>query len=75
MTEEPFDQWCVVELMGHMRLGGKLTEEEHFGIKLGRLDIPNKEGGSSTQYFGANAIFRIIPTTEEIATAVGLFWE
>lgn len=32
--------WAVVELMGHVRLAGRLSEEEHFGAKMGRLDIP-----------------------------------
>lgn len=36
----PFDQWAVVELLGHYRMAGRLTEEKHFGVKLGRLDIP-----------------------------------
>ncbi|MFO0806058.1 MAG: hypothetical protein U0791_23380 [Gemmataceae bacterium] len=32
--------WAVVELMGHVKLAGRLTEEEKFGAKLGRIDIP-----------------------------------
>jgi len=32
--------WAIVELMGHVRVAGKLTEEEHFGAKLGRIDVP-----------------------------------
>lgn len=32
--------WAIVELMGHVRLAGRLTEEEKFGTKMGRLDIP-----------------------------------
>jgi hypothetical protein len=37
------DTWAIVELMGHIKLAGKLTEEERFGSKLGRLDIPTAE--------------------------------
>ena len=33
--------WAVVELMGHVKLAGIITEEEKFGAKMGRLDIPN----------------------------------
>lgn len=40
MKEAKEEVWAVVELMGHVRLGGRLTEEEKFGAKLGRLDIP-----------------------------------
>ena len=32
--------WAIVELMGHVRLAGRLSEEEKFGAKMGRLDIP-----------------------------------
>ena len=32
--------WAIVELMGHVRVAGRLSEEEKFGSKLGRLDIP-----------------------------------
>lgn len=35
--------WAVVELMGHVRIAGRLTEEEKFGGKLGRLDIPTSK--------------------------------
>lgn len=37
------DSWAIVELMGHVRLAGRLTEEERFGSKMGRLDIPTGE--------------------------------
>jgi hypothetical protein len=37
------DTWAIVELMGHVRLAGRLTEEEKFGSKMGRLDIPTTE--------------------------------
>ena len=32
--------WAVLELMGHVKLAGKVTEEERFGSKMGRIDIP-----------------------------------
>lgn len=35
--------WAIVELMGHVRLAGYVTEEERFGAKLGRIDIHAKE--------------------------------
>lgn len=34
-------QWAVVELMGHVRIAGLLSEEERFGSKVGRIDIPS----------------------------------
>lgn len=35
--------WGIVELMGHVRLAGRVSEEERFGTKLGRIDIPKSE--------------------------------
>lgn len=42
-TDTTPDTWAIVELMGHVRLAGKLSEEEKFGSKMGRLDIPTYE--------------------------------
>lgn len=25
-TQDQFDEWCILELMGHRRLAGKVTE-------------------------------------------------
>lgn len=35
------ETWAIVELLGHVRLAGRLSEEEKFGGKLGRLDTPH----------------------------------
>jgi hypothetical protein len=53
--------------MGHIRMVGYVTEEEHFGAKLGRIDVSMEDGSKVTQYFSGSAIFRVTPTTEEIA--------
>jgi hypothetical protein len=39
-TANAFREWAVVELMGHRKLAGWVTEEERFGSKFLRLDIP-----------------------------------
>lgn len=70
MELETFDQWAILEMMGHIRLGGRVTEEQRFGGTMGRIDIPDSNGGFVTQYFGPSAVFRLTPTTEEIARAV-----
>ncbi len=66
----PLDVWAVVELMGHIKLAGKLTEESHCGAVLGRLDIPLDGDKWLTQFFGGSAVFRITPTDEATARAV-----
>jgi hypothetical protein len=67
---ERFTEWCVVELMGHVRMAGLVSEEERFGVKMGRIDVPNPDGSMFTQYFGGSSVYRITPTTEDIARAV-----
>ena len=66
-----FQEWCVVELMGHVRMAGLVTEVELFGSKQGRIDIPNGDG-FVTQYFNGSSLYRLTPTTEEIARAVAI---
>jgi hypothetical protein len=58
--------------MGHIKLAGHVTEETHFGVALGRIDIPSKDGGMFTQYFSGGSIYRLTPTTEETARAYQL---
>jgi len=53
--------WGVVEIFGHRRHAGRTREEERFGAKLLRIDIPNKGDpaihGWTTHYYGGSAIF------------------
>ena len=64
------ESWAIVELMGHVKIAGRLTEEERFGAKMGRLDIPLSEGDFVTQYFGGGSVYRITAVTEEVARRV-----
>lgn len=62
--------WGILELMGHVRLGGYITEETKFGTVLGRIDIPGETETFTTQYFGGSSIYRLTPTTEVIARSM-----
>lgn len=64
-----FREWAVLELMGHRRLAGLVTEEERFSTKLIRIDIPQGDG-FTTQWYSASALYCMTPTTEEIARNV-----
>lgn len=63
--------WAILELMGHRRLGGKVTEEEHFGAKMCRIDIPQElvadDAPMVTQYYGGGAIYCMTPCSEAAA--------
>jgi hypothetical protein len=70
LVSSSFDQWAILELMGHVRVAGRVTEEERFGCRMGRIDIPTADGGFVTQWFGGSSVYRLTPTTEEIARTV-----
>ncbi len=71
--EKSFDSWAILELMGHRRMAGKVTEATMFGGTLLRIDIPGKEDGKfTTQFYGVSSIYCLTPTNEELARAVAL---
>jgi hypothetical protein len=67
---ESFDSWAILELMGHVRMAGRVTEEERFGAKMGRIDVPGEGDSFTTVYFGGSSVYRMTPTTEEVARSV-----
>lgn len=68
-TDEPdaAPQWAVVELMGHVRLVGILSEESKFGTTMGRIDILQRDGSMITQWFSGGSVYRVTPTDEASA--------
>jgi hypothetical protein len=66
MSEEQLESWAVVSLMGHKTLAGRLSEEERFGAKMGRLDVPDGDK-FATFYFGGASVYSIEVVTEEVA--------
>ncbi len=62
--------WAVVELMGHVRLGGRVSEVEMFGVKMGRIDIPQGGDAWLTRFFGGQAVYSLTPTDEATARLV-----
>ncbi len=72
MAEDKFNEWAILELMGHRRLAGKVTEATLAGGAFIRIDIPMKDGKTSTQFYSPASIYAITPTTEEIARQVSL---
>lgn len=69
--DNAFDQWAIVELMGHRKLAGHVTEQEIAGSSFLRLDIHDGDKPVVTQYYSAGAVYCITPTTEEIARKMG----
>lgn len=61
-------RWAVVELMGHTRLGGLISEHQFGGAAMIRLDVPT-ETGFTTQLLSGASIFRITFCDEITARA------
>lgn len=66
--EQPIAMWGVVELMGHRRLAGRISEEEKFGGKLGRIDVPKGDTFVSV-YFGSASVYCLTIVDEATARA------
>ena len=68
MEKQGFDQWALVELMGHQRIAGRVTEEEIGGSKFVRVDVPEMEGVQPlTKFLGPSSIYAITPVSEAAA--------
>jgi hypothetical protein len=61
----PFDGWVILELMGHRRLAGRLTEQQIAGSGFLRLDIPCEP--PVTQFYSPSAVYAITPASEVTA--------
>lgn len=75
--EQPFE-WAIVEIFGHRKHAGRTREEERFGSKMLRIDVPSllvdpvEEGKVmswsvekwTTFYYGGASIFSFTLTDE-----------
>lgn len=62
------DTWAIVELFGHSRTAGRVTEETIAGGEFLRVDVPEVDGQVGfTKFYGASAIYSITPVSEEVA--------
>lgn len=63
--------WMFVELLGHHKLAGFVTEEQKWGQVLLRIDIPTgvKDGKMvfTTQWYGTHALYCATPILESDA--------
>jgi hypothetical protein len=62
-------EWAMVEIFGHRSHAGRVREEERFGSKMLRIDVPIKgdpvANGWKTHYYGGSSIFSYTPTDED----------
>jgi hypothetical protein len=68
MTDATFAEWVILELLGHRRAAGYLTEQQIAGASFLRLDIPGDDTKTpTTQIYNPTSVYAIHPTTEDVA--------
>ena len=77
-SQATFPQWACLELMGHRRLAGHVTEQEIAGGSFLRIDIPDPNGEPdvwiATQYYSPQAVYGITPVDEATARLCAAEW-
>lgn len=66
------DGWYIVELMGHRRLAGRVSEVTVAGAGFLRIDVPGDAGQPDfvTQFVRPESLYALTPTTEALARQV-----
>jgi len=68
LPKEKFESYALVELFGHTRIVGMVTEQSLGGASFIRVDVPNPDGTVAyTRMYGAAAVFSINPITRAVA--------
>lgn len=66
MSETSFDCWAIVEIMGHVTMAGRVTEQAIGGQSFIRIDVPESDYQQAfTRFYGPGAIYSITPVDEE----------
>lgn len=63
-------QWALVELFGHNRIAGEISEQTIGGCSFVRIDVPATDSEPGfTKLYGNGAIYAVTFVQEEIARA------
>lgn len=68
MAETPTEIWALVEMMGHQRIVGRVSQDTSLGPALTRVDVPAVAGMPAfSKLLGAASIYAVTPLEEETA--------
>ena len=66
--KKTFDEWALVELFGHQRIIGRVTEQSIAAGAFIRVDVPDEKGETKfTRFYGHAAIYAMSPIGRELA--------
>ncbi len=67
MEKEPIEMYAIVELFGHQRIAGLVTEATIGGCSFVRVDIPGDLVSQPiTKFYGNGAIYCMTPVSREV---------
>jgi hypothetical protein len=74
---ENFQEWAILELMGHRKMAGLVQEVAIGGASFIRIDVPAKEPGkfTATQFYNPSAVYCMTPVAEDLARQVAQTYE
>ncbi len=65
---EKFEMFMVVELFGHQKISGKVSEQTIGGNGFIRVDVPQTTRRDGfTKFYGGGAIYAMTPVSEQVA--------
>lgn len=70
-ADETPEQWAVLELMGHIKYGGRIILNSELPSLI-RIEVPRPDGTSITQFVNPSSIYRITMTDKALATAAAV---
>jgi hypothetical protein len=73
MSIVAYEGFAIVELMGHIRMAGRVREVEQYGTKMLAVDVPEvPDAGvkAFTSFVSGASLYRVTPTTEAIAIGI-----
>lgn len=67
-TDTKFESWAIVELFGHQRIAGRVSEQAIGGCNFLRVDVPEAGGVAAfTKFYTQGAIYCLTPCDEATA--------
>ena len=70
-TNDKFETWGIIELFGHQKMAGLISEQVLGGASMIRIDVPETENQPSfSRLLNVSAIYAINPTDEATAKAM-----
>jgi hypothetical protein len=70
MNDNTFELYAIVELFGHQKVAGKVSEQAIGSSTFVRIDVPETQSAPPfTRFVNPSAVYAINPVTEEVMLA------